>query len=275
MQRDHCYESVHYIPYQPGFEQEIHYRNFVIPIDHPLYGIVSDFYQFDSASLIKEICVIPDGCMDILFRYVSNGVTKALEGYYLEKVMIPTNQMGSAFGVRFVPGGFTNILPIPASELIGKQIPLMDLLKKDSLLEQMDYSQEFSQRVAIISSYLINQVHKSYGSVSIARYCANRIISCQGSIPIGDLSEDTGYTIRYLRNLFHQHIGISPKELCEIIRFQTSFVKYSCLEKVNIDFSLSDLAIQAGYYDQSHMNKSYQKMVGCLPKKFYAEVNQL
>ncbi|MBR0599367.1 helix-turn-helix domain-containing protein [Sinanaerobacter chloroacetimidivorans] len=270
----HCCKPDNYIPYQPGFEQKIHYRNFVVPNGYPLYGIVSDFYQFDSTSSIGEVCVIPDGCIDLLFRYDRNGVTMTLEGYHRKKVVIPINQVGSAFGVRFVPGGLMNVIKVQTSDLIGSQIPLTDVVKKDLLLDLMENAQDFGERIDFISRYLLNRIHKSYGSVDIVRYCTEKIITHQGNVLIRDLSKETGYTTRYLRNLYHQHVGISPKELCEIIQFQASFMRLAILLKGNRNVSLCDIALQAGYYDQSHMNKCYQKMVGCLPQKFYSEVNQ-
>ena len=266
-------EPANYVPYQPGFEQRVHYQNFVVPFGHPLYAIVSDFYQFDSISSFSEISVIPDGCIDLLFRYDSRGVTKTLEGYHLKKVTIPIDRVGSAFGVRFVPGGLRKLIKIHISELIGKQIPLMDLLKKDPLLEEMDQGEDFRQRIAIISRYLLSRIDKSYASADIVRYCTDKIITSQGNVLIGDLSKETGYTVRYLRILYHQHVGISPKEFCEIIQFQTSLLQFAYLLNEHKDFSLCDFAVQAGYYDQSHMNKCYQKMVGCLPQEFYKEIN--
>lgn len=274
MKTESVCKSANYVPYQPGFEHKLHYRNFVVPAGHPLYGVVSDFYQFESSSLNGEVCVIPDGCMDLLFRYDDSGVSKTLAGYHLKKVFIPINQVGSAFGVRFVPGGFANIANIQSSELIGEQVPLTDLLKKDLLLDQMDESRDFDQRIAIISNYLLNQIHKSYGSADVVRFCTDKIISNQGNVLISDLSRETGYSIRYLRILYHQHVGISPKELCEIIQFQNSFLRFAHLQQERKEFSLCDLAVQAGYYDQSHMNKCYHKMVGTLPQKFYIEMNR-
>lgn len=262
------------MPYQPGFEQKLHYRNFIVPAGHPLYGIVSDFYQFDSVSENGEVCVIPDGCMDLLFRYEKTGVAKTLEGYHLKKVVIPIKQIGSAFGVRFVPGGLANIVSVQSSELIGEEVPMTDFFKKASLLERMDDLQDFSRRIEVISRYLLNRIHKSYGAADVVRYCTDRIIASRGSVHIGALSEETGYSVRYLRILYHQHVGISPKELCEIIQFQNSYFQFVHLQKENRKFSLCDLAVSAGYYDQSHMNKCYHKMVGTLPQKFYVEMNQ-
>lgn len=261
-----------YVPYQPGFEDKDHYRSFVVPEGHRLHGIVSDFYQFDSSKAGGEICVIPDGCIDLLFRYDERGAAKTIEGYHLKKVMIPISQVGSAFGVRFVPGGLSSIVKVQTSELIGEHVPMTDVLKKDHLLDQMEDAMDFSRRIEIMSEYLCRRIEKRYGSEDVVRYCTEKIIRRQGNVQVRDLSEETGYTIRYLRNLYHRHVGIAPKELCEIIQFQTSFAEFSLLQNDNKFVSLSDFAVLSGYYDQSHMNKSYRKMVGSLPQKFYTEM---
>lgn len=264
--------TARYIPYQPGFEGKAQYRSFIVPKGHPLHGIVSDFYQFDSALPQSKVCVIPDGCMDLLFRFDDNGVTKTLEGYHLKKVEIPIHQAGSAFGVRFLPGGLSSVAKVQTSELIGEHVPLTDFLKRDALLDQMDDTSDFLSRMDLMTRYLDQKIQKSYGSADVVRYCTEKIIRTQGTVMIGALSAETGYTIRYLRNLYHQHVGISPKELCEIIQFQSSFAEFSQLHRGNKEISLSDFAVGAGYYDQSHMNKCYQKMVGTLPQKFYIEM---
>jgi AraC-type DNA-binding domain-containing proteins len=263
-----------YIPYQPGFEQRIHYHNYVVPKEHPLYGIVSDFYQFDSNLLQDTVCVIPDGCIDLLFRYDKNGVTKTIEGYHRTIMTIPVNQVGRVFGVRFTPGGFTDIVDTDTSELIGKQLPLYHFMKKNDVLEQMEAISDFEEQMNLITDYLMKQKLSDNITSEIVRYCNERIIRSQGNVQIGALSKETGYSIRYLRNLFHYYVGVSPKELCEIIRFQFSFLMLSRMKKENQMISLSDFAIQAGYYDQSHMNKCYRNLVGCVPQKFYQQLKQ-
>jgi len=266
--------SAAYIPYQPAFEQMLHYRNFTVPAGHPLYGIVSDFYQFDSASEDGTICVIPDGCMDLLFRYGDGNIVKTLEGYHRKKVVVPVKQIGSAFGVRFVPGELANLVRMQSSELIGKHAPLTDFFKKDPLLERMDELQDFDLRVETISGYLIKLVQNSRSTADIVRYCTDMIIGSRGNVQIGELSEETGYSARYLRALYHKYVGVSPKELCEIIRFQNSFLEYSLQKKARKDISLCDFAAQGGYYDQSHMNKSYRRIAGSLPGKLFIEVSR-
>ena len=59
-------------------------------------------------------------------------------------------------------------------------------------------------------------------------------------------------------------LGISIKQFCEVIKFQWMGNYYKLRQG---DVTLSDLALQSGYYDQSHMNLSCKKLTGELPKK--------
>jgi AraC-like DNA-binding protein len=274
MMKDNRFKSTYYVPYQPGFEQKINYRHFIVQKGQPLWGMVSDFYQFEVIhSIANEICVIPDGCIDFLFRYGHDGITQTVEGFYHEKRILPINQEGCAFGVRFLPGAVTSILKINASELIATQIPLMDLLEKDFLLDQMGGVESFDERIHHMTTYLLKKMTKTYGSQEIVRYCTQTIIAHQGNVLMTQLSEETTYTLRYLRQLFYRHVGVSPKEFSEMIQFQNSFRRLSQLQTENRACSLGHVAIQSGYYDQSHMNKSYQKIVGCLPKELHSEMS--
>lgn len=271
--QDYYLKYCYYKPYQPEFEKKENYHNFIVPNSHPLFGTVSDFYQFDSLNLLdNKLCLIPDGCIDFLFKYMKDGVTKTIEGFYREKLILPINQTGCAFGVRFFPGALTNILKINASEIIGKGIPLMDLVDANDDLNKMDEATDFNQRVYLMTNYILRKIKRSYGSAEIVHYCTEKIIAYDGNISISELAQETSYTIRYLRGIFHKHVGISPKELCEIIKFQNSFVRLSKCQEDNIELSLSNFAIQSGYYDQSHMNKSYKKITGSLPKNLYTEM---
>lgn len=272
--KDHFSKAIYYSPYQPGFEKKLHYHNFMVSKDHPLYGIVSDFYQFDSIAAIEnEICVIPDGCVDFLFKYSDNRLTKTIEGFHREKIILPINQDGCAFGVRFCPGAFTKISKIHASELIGCQISLSDLLGTDFELYKMEEANDFKERIEIMKNYILKKLKISHDSSEIVQYCIKKILQNQGNILICELAQETNYTMRYLRGLFFRHVGISPKELSEIIKFQNSFISFSQLQNEKFGLSLSNFAIESGYYDQSHMNKSYQKIAGCLPKKLYVEMS--
>ncbi len=263
-----------YIPFQPGFENKKQYQNFTVLKEHPLYGIVSDFYQFyANGKNDREICVIPDGCMDFLFKYCRNRTEFSLEGFHREKIILPIEEEGYAFGVRFMPGALSHLFKVNAVGLVASHTSLYDFLGNESCLHKMEEAGDFETRIAIMADYLVKRKRERCCSYEIVRYCTERIIENKGNISIKELADETGYSIRYLRNLYSKYVGISPKELSVIIQFQNSFFNLSHLEVNKSRYSLCDIAMHFGYYDQSHMYRTYLKISGCSPLKLYGEVN--
>ena len=73
-----------------------------------------------------------------------------------------------------------------------------------------------------------------------------------------ELAEESGYSSRYIRALFADRIGHSPKELSSILRMQRA-LGYLWDNAVA---DLSDTAQRFGFSDQSHMNREFRKWFG-------------
>jgi AraC-like DNA-binding protein len=68
-----------------------------------------------------------------------------------------------------------------------------------------------------------------------------------------------------LRSLFHERVGISPKELIQIMR-----IKAALQSRVREEESLTSLACRLGYFDQSHFIHDFKRVVGLSPKKYFS-----
>lgn len=100
---------------------------------------------------------------------------------------------------------------------------------------------------------------------NLGNYLVDEITRRSGNIRIEDLAELTGYSSRYVNKVFKENMGISPKTYCKIARFQTilNSLKWEEDEK-----DLLDIAISAGYYDQSHMMKDFRKYTNMTPVRY-------
>ena len=52
--RDIYLKPSYYIPFQPGYETENTYRNYIVQADDSLYGIVTDFYEFSVGGGVRN-----------------------------------------------------------------------------------------------------------------------------------------------------------------------------------------------------------------------------
>ena len=90
----------------------------------------------------------------------------------------------------------------------------------------------------------------------------NDIHSANGKINIYELSKRNFITVRQLERNFKKHIGLSPKEYSNIIRFQNAL---SIIKNSNQDRSLLDIAFECGYYDHSHLGNEIKRNTGLSP----------
>jgi AraC-like DNA-binding protein len=91
-----------------------------------------------------------------------------------------------------------------------------------------------------------------------------RIFEENGNIEQKELVVSSGVCSRHFRRVFKKVIGVSPKYFCKVIQMNTAF------EAINTSNSLElhHIALDCGYYDQSHFINNFRNMFGLSPEKF-------
>ncbi|MBD0689885.1 hypothetical protein BG452_28925 [Streptomyces sp. CBMA123] len=88
-----------------------------------------------------------------------------------------------------------------------------------------------------------------------------------GRVPVRTLVEGTGWSRRRLELRFREQLGLAPKQAAGILRLQRTL---RLLTAPDGRFARADLAALCGYYDQSHLDRTFRAMVGCSPRDFLA-----
>src|SRR5262249_7299550 len=94
------------------------------------------------------------------------------------------------------------------------------------------------------------------------------IEASRGSIRMADL-EEIGISIRTLRRRFDRFVGVSPKQYCRILRF--SYAVDLARDRVRSQMNWADLALVAGYYDQSHLIQEFVELAGTTPDRHFVQ----
>lgn len=256
-QRRAIFSEESYIPWQPGFERfgaEYHHQ-FV----HD--DIVADFYEIDSADFTHyALPTIPDGCTDFMFTkcgdvfhgYISTGVRAKKDFYF--------GEIEYLFGIRFMPGATCLFFRNPIREIVERPVYIEDLFAEgDSLLSRLTATSSFEERVAVATKFLQAARLQEDGQSKLLGYCTKRMYQTRGNEKLSVLAEDTGYTDRYIRNLFTDYIGISPKSFCQMLRLQYILLLLAQHPHMNLEA----VAAFAGYDDLSHMNRDCRRYMGC------------
>lgn len=235
------------------------------------YGILHFYDYFQHMDSDNGVIVVPDGCIDIMFEKDSKGVKARVAGTVLEKTIISNENNKEYFGVRFLPGEAPAILSAGMKEFVEKEINLEDVLIDKDFLKRIEESYDKGQWMqAFLTGYkeaFYKQLnHCEKGNVEqLAEYMKIQLIVSNGNISVKELAEKTGYTERYINKAFNQSMGISPKTFGMIIKFQKAIQKINQAEE---DCKLTDIGVDAGYYDQAHFIRVFKKYAAVTPKEY-------
>lgn len=227
------------------------------------------FYQFKTnKDSVRLISLIPDGCFDILFCCSSRHPSAILWTSPLLRRKQPNFLADCVyFGVRFYPEQSLFKLKCPMKELLDRQIPLFDVLSLErSLVEQIGDAQSFQERIDILEHVLNLARDDLEFDQKIVTYSIERIYLSGGNLSLPELSGEVGYTPQYIRKKFEKYIGFSPKQFCQVVKFQNSLDTILGASAGN--FHLIDITLENGFYDQSHFIRGFKKFASFTPKQY-------
>lgn len=238
---------------------------------------ISHFYRFKrSKENADKVLVVPDGCVDIIFRLDENGCAKAF-CYGSPLTLTDINyvpfvkESKEVFGVRLLPGNIIMPGGYSISDFTNNEVDFSKILgEDDDLIEKICRCSDFAEQTRIFTTYYLEDYRKRVLEVkknNLSSYIITEIIKSKGTMKIEEISENTGYSTRYINKLFNETFGMSPKLFSKIIRFQ------GVLKAITQKQDLIDIAEDFGFCDQSHLNKEFKKFSGTSPKKFSETIN--
>lgn len=227
-------------------------------------------YRQKKTSGFDRTVVIPDTCMDVIFvaDFTNNSVAAQFCGIgdcpFISGTEDGEEREVSAFAIRFYPWsayifaedslrGTKNLL-LPAeyhfSKLEQKIGPL--------LFEVVD----IKERIAIAEKFLMKYILKGRVNSYVENAVAE-MISKRGNVGIAELTENVPVGSRQLQRIFQEYVGIPPKQLATLIRYQ--YLWSNLLYDPH--FCVQDAVFQYGYTDQSHLLREFKRFHGTtMPK---------
>jgi len=173
--------------------------------------------------------------------------------------------------IEFRPQGAFPIFGVPMSETSNQLWETDSVFGQWSreVVETLNNLERVEEKVAYIQDRLMLLLRRNGREAPIVDYCVNALRSADGRMSIRELEQDTGYSRRYLDRLFQQHVGLSPKGLAEIFRFQRFYRRWA----EGLSFDLFKAELYDHYYDQAHFSKEFRRMTGHSPQRFIREVS--
>jgi AraC-like DNA-binding protein len=245
---------------------------------------VKCYYMYESESNVAfEDTVFPSGCIEIIFNlgsgkwqtgagdgFVTNPSIE-LWGQIIRPLPIKSIGQNTMLGIRFFPHAAAFFLNDQV-DLFNDQVVDFNALSGNgvaALHSRLLETATWDKRIELVDKFLSQRLSLTEKRLSKAAVVSD-VMHEMGQSDFFDNIENVagryGITSRYLQKLFLQYTGLTPKLYSKINRFQSSL---RLVTKKGA--SLTSIAYDCGYFDQSHFIKEFKSFTGFTPSGYLFE----
>lgn len=157
------------------------------------------------------------------------------------------------------------LLGQPLKELTGQTLPLDALFGRAAsrLIDDLACAPDWPTRFGRLDRFLIERLSAHGPPAPEVARAWGRIVASRGQVRIGALATEVGWGQRHLTARFGEALGLSPKRMARLVRFDHAVTLLSRPAAAG----WADIAVIAGYYDQAHLANEIRAFTGLTPRQ--------
>jgi AraC-like DNA-binding protein len=182
---------------------------------------------------------------------------------------VTTRHEGRSFGIHIdlVPPAAHRLFRLPLRALAYRQVPLEDVLHEPFLVERLHDAGSWAARFRLLDSLLARRLRQAAPWSPYVLWAWQRLVSANGDIRVGPLAEELGWSRKRLVARFSEEIGLPPKAVARVLRFERA----RALAEAATRPDWARIAVECGYYDQSHLSNDFRAFTGRTPGTFFQD----
>jgi AraC-like DNA-binding protein len=168
---------------------------------------------------------------------------------------------GWVCGVRLTAEGAFRVLGPPLRTLTDRIASLADVVGADdaaALIETVRRSRSSAARLSALDRFVRRRLATGWMLPDGVARSLRAVRLRAGSVSIGRLAADAGWTRQHLHAQCMEHVGVSPQMFSRLQRFHTAIRDLGARAPVR----LTDVAHRWGYYDQAHFARDFRAFAG-------------
>ena len=170
--------------------------------------------------------------------------------------------------VRLTPLGARALFGLPMHELTNRVVDLDALIGRrgDELIERLWDTVSWKRRFAVLDEAIAARFERAPRPESELAWAWGRMRASAGRASVSGLAGELGWSHRRLIARFREGIGLAPKTMGRVLRFE----RVSRLLQQVEEPRLAEVALDCGYYDQAHLNRDFRQFAGTTPGGYLA-----
>jgi len=201
-----------------------------------------------------------------------NGVRRQSFVGGIDDAVAITEFVGDQLGIQVnvTPLGARRLLGLPMIELARQIVPLEALLGPDvhRLVERLNEAPDWAARFALLDAMLLARLAVAAVPAPEIEHAWARLQATGGAVSVGALAAEVGWSRRHLAGRFRAEIGLAPKAVARILRFE----RVTTTLRAQQGTGLAEIAYACGYADQAHLNRDFRAFAGTTPTDFVARL---
>lgn len=256
--------------------EAIRYREY--PLHPALVPFVKCLWSLESDGPINGAGrerILPDSCVELVFHFRDPYLSHFHDGQTaLQPRSFVVGQMrrfleiepaGRAgfLAVRFYARGAYLFFHRPLREVAAGVVDLEDVWRDwaREWTERIAQAKDMAARVRFIERALLSLLSQNGRTEPAVDRALEIIEATRGQVRVDELAAEIGVSCRHLTRQFERAVGLSPKEFGRVSRFLHALQVMTA----GRGRSLTDVALDCGFFDQAHFNHEFRQLAGMSP----------
>jgi methylphosphotriester-DNA--protein-cysteine methyltransferase len=235
---------------------------------------IAQFWRFEAGEIASKVAdhfIPPDGMVSIGAAFIPGapphaGVVGPSDKAHRTQIL--SGQV--VVGARLKPEYASPLLGADIARLVGQFVPLAQIAPAIAEPFMQAAGAAAAGDWAPLDRFFAELAGKSPAPDPVVRAMAKTLMETDGGAPVGALAAKLNLSPRQARRRFEAATGMTPKSFARVRR-----VRRACADAIREETTWSDLSLDAGFADQSHLAKSFQAVFDLPPKKVRAYIRRI
>jgi len=219
--------------------------------------------------------ILPDSCVELVFHFhdpyrshFPDGETALQPRSFVVgqmKRFLEIEPAGRAgfIAVRFYARGAYLFFRRPLREVAAGLVDLEDVWRDRARewTERIAVAKSMERRVRFIERALLALLSQNGRTEPAVDRALEIIEVTRGQCRVNELAAEIGVSCRHLTRQFERAVGLSPKEFGRVSRFLQALQVMTAGKAL----SLTDVALDCGFFDQAHFSHEFRELAGMSP----------
>ena len=174
--------------------------------------------------------------------------------------IVDTSDMADLIGIVFEPGGFAPFVSDAVDLFSNRSVSLEELWGASAgmLRDRLRELATPIARLRCLEEFLLHRFGERLSRHRVIDFALSSFQRAPRFASVREVAKSTGWSERRFSQVFREEVGFSPKVWARILRFQRAVQQLHA----GVDLPWAELALDCGYYDQSHFANEFRAFSG-------------